>query len=433
MGVNGASAGPASSTETAASRHPAMTDSRTVLLVHHRDVRSPFSATVPHYLLRELSERHTVHVLCRDRPDVENDDRVPASAVEHCLYTGRIRLVSGPLFLLLSTVYAGLLGFRVGFDATYGFQRTIPQAWVASRSGNARFVVGLQSVPVRQEVDLLRTSSADRDLGKRLSVGIQSLYAVVVGRLLQRATAVVCLTDGIRRITEREYGIDLSDAHVIGMGVDPDVFAAADGRNRSPRFTEPVTVTYVGTMGESRGLEHVVEALAATERDVRFRVVGDGVPEYIDAVKATAERLGVADRVEWAGRIPHEAVPAVLAESDIAVSPLDDIESFRISFPAKLLEYLAAGVVVVATDIPPHRDLIDDGRNGLLYDGTAAGFRDALARCFENPGDKRRLERAARETARDYDWADVVERHERVLFGRPADGPAATELVASRR
>ena len=401
-----------------------------VLVVHHREISSPYSATVPHYLSRTLADSHTVHVLSRRFSGREEDGEFPDDVVHHQIGTGEVPIVSGLAFLVASTLYAVALAARYRFDAVYGFQQTIIQAWLAARAGGSRFVVGLQSVPVRQKRDLSNAAHERLGVRRRARIAVKAKYAWAVGRLLDRTTDVVCLTDGIRELTEREYGVDLSDAHVIGMGVDADRFAV-DSRRRSARGPDDTwVVTYVGSIGPPRGLEHVLDALAETDRDVELRVAGSGADDYMGALRERARELGIDDRVTWLGIVPHEEVPAVLADADIAVSPLADIESYRVSFPAKLLEYMAAGTVVVATDIPAHRRLVDPGENGLLYDGTATGLVGALEDVVGGEVDARALGRAARATAEARDWEAVVAEHEAVLFDRSVRRPGSRPVPA---
>ncbi|MFY4813990.1 glycosyltransferase [Haloarcula sp. AONF1] len=393
-----------------------MAQRRSLLLIHHRDVRSPFSATVPHYISTKLAAAHTVHVICSADEDHDAGDSGNTSVVYHPLRTGNTRLISTIAFFIIATLYAAVLGARHRFDATYGFQRTLVQAWVGAIAGDSRFVAGLQVVPVRQKRDFVTSRQADMSPAERLSVMIWAGYAAAVKVVLQRCDQITCLTEGIRKVTEQEYGLDLSSAVVIGMGVDTETFEPADGRQTSDSFSRPLTVTYVGSLGAARGLPHVIEALAECSVAFEFHIAGDGQSGYIDAMQAKAAQLGVADQIVWYGRVPHSDVPELLTRTDVAISPLEDIESYRISFPAKLLEYMAASTVVMATDIPPHQRLITDGNNGILYDGTETGLCSAIERCLNDPAVASQIETTARETAEAHDWDTVVNKHAAVLF-----------------
>ena len=107
--------------------------------------------------------------------------------------------------------------------------------------------------------------------------------------------------------------------------------------------------------------------------------------------------------------MPNEQVPSYLAACEVFVSPAVGQESFGIA----LVEAMAAGLPVVATDIPGFREVVSDGTEGLLVpprdpEALAAG----LVRVLTEPGLAARLGEAGRTHARTFDWPIVVERLE---------------------
>ncbi len=389
-------------------------DRKSILFVENLDLASPLGCTVAYYLVTELADSHTVHAICRRRADRRDGEDVPEGVELHSIYTGEIPVVSGLLYVLLSTLYAVALSAVHRYDVVFSFQNDVIQGWLGARAGGSKFVVGLQSVPVRQTRDFVASTDGSPGIRAAISMKLYALYAATLTRLLESAAVVVCLTDGIRGVTEDVYSIDLSDAPVIGMGVDADRFAGGEPRPESG--SDAWTMTYVGTITPTRRIDHVIEAVAALDHDVELRIAGTGPDDHLASLEEKARTLGVAGQVEWLGLVPHEEIPELLRSTDVAVSPLADIESYRISFPAKLLEYMAAGCPVVATDIPPHRRLIDDGENGLLYDGSTTAFVRALETCFDGEQRQESISCRARETAREYDWDVIVGRYEDVLF-----------------
>jgi phosphatidyl-myo-inositol alpha-mannosyltransferase len=114
------------------------------------------------------------------------------------------------------------------------------------------------------------------------------------------------------------------------------------------------------------------------------------------------------------GAVPNEEVPSYLAACELFVSPAVGQESFGIV----LVEAMAAGVPVVATDIPGYREVLSDGVEGILVpprdpEALAAG----LVRVLTEPGLAARLGEAGRQRARAFDWPIVVDRLE-ALYGR---------------
>jgi glycosyltransferase involved in cell wall biosynthesis len=374
----------------------------------------PISTTVPYYLSTEFSRTHQVHIICPK--EYENEDRNQDGNIDniHRINVGKIPILSPILFLIYSTIYAPILSIRYGFDSIYSFQMTLLQGWLSSCVSKARFIVGLQSVPVRQGRNLSNEEgNDDRDIRKQINMFFLSLYQQFASYFIEQSTETICLTEGIRTKTEEIYEISLTDAHIIGMGVDTQKFEICHDEHTK---TDPWVVTYIGSIRPIRGFEHVLEAVSASEHDIRFQIAGDGPVRYINKISKKANRLGIQESVNWLGVVPHDEIPELLKESDIAISPLPDVESYRISFPAKLLEYMAAGSLVIATDIPPHSNIIDDNMTGYLYDGTQMDLVETFNRCIQNPENHTLIRQQARETATNHDWENIINRYEEVVF-----------------
>ena len=127
-----------------------------------------------------------------------------------------------------------------------------------------------------------------------------------------------------------------------------------------------------------------------SDNDLRFLFVGDG--KGMPAFKAAVSHLG--DRVILTGNVPHSRVPGLVALLDIGVLP----GTAPYTSPLKILEWMAAGVAIVAPRHPPIEELLVDGVHGLLFEpGDCAAF---IERAMGLAGDaelRRRLGEAARE------------------------------------
>jgi phosphatidylinositol alpha-mannosyltransferase len=142
--------------------------------------------------------------------------------------------------------------------------------------------------------------------------------------------------------------------------------------------------------------------IAARRPEARLIVAGDGAER--DAV----ERLTppVRERVTMLGNVPHDRLPPYHAASDVFVGPALGRESFGIV----LVEAMAAGLPVVASDIPGYREVVRDGVDGVLVPpGDAGALADAVSRLLEDRAEASRLAAAGLERAARFDW-DVVAR-----------------------
>jgi phosphatidylinositol alpha-mannosyltransferase len=169
-------------------------------------------------------------------------------------------------------------------------------------------------------------------------------------------------------------------------------------------------VLWTHRLDPQKGFPVALRAFArlATELDdVVLVVAGDGRDR--DAIGLLPPAL--RGRVVMLGAVPNDDLPAYHAGADVFVAAATDMESFGIV----LVEAMAAGVPVVATDIPGYREVVRDGVDGLLVrrdDPNALAA--ALRRVLLEPELAASLVRAGRERAKEYSWEAVAPRIEAI-------------------
>jgi len=182
-------------------------------------------------------------------------------------------------------------------------------------------------------------------------------------------------------------------AHVL-FGVSPEVCRHLTGRygrevvylpngvpapspgnntSRVPGATIPEApyILAVGRLVPEKGLDTLLEAFVAVSGLPVLVIVGgaDQDSEYAQMLKRRA-----ADRVRFLGRMPHETTLDLIRHACLLVLP-----SLHEGLPITLLEGLAAGTTVLASDIAVHREVLEEGRYGLLFHtGDAADLRERL-------------------------------------------------------
>jgi len=161
------------------------------------------------------------------------------------------------------------------------------------------------------------------------------------------------------------------------------------------------------------GPRHAIDGfirLARRVPGVRLLVIGDG-PEAPILQRRVAEAF-LADRVRFLGRVDHADVPAALSWGDcgLATSDMDN-------YGWRLLEMMAAGLPVIATDAGPMRDLIDDGMNGYLCAATPDGVAAAMECVLWGRGGCREMGANARARIEQAFSRDNLLKYEAVLLG----------------
>lgn len=170
----------------------------------------------------------------------------------------------------------------------------------------------------------------------------------------------------------------------------------------SAGLRERLLFGFVGYYRPWHRLDLVLDALATRElAHAGLVLVGEG-PAHAELVERT-RRLGLADRVHYAGPRPHAAVAALLPAFDAALVPA--INPY--ASPLKLFEYMAAGLPSLAPDQPNLREVLADGAEALLVRPDDAGsLHAAMARLASDAALRARLGAAARSAVetRDYTW-----------------------------
>jgi glycosyltransferase involved in cell wall biosynthesis len=172
--------------------------------------------------------------------------------------------------------------------------------------------------------------------------------------------------------------------------VVPERFADLPARDPSA----PAVAVFSGALRPWHGIETIAEAWKLLDGAApRLRVIGDGPSRDVVAA-AGAEMLGA---------VPHERVPRLLGEADIGLAPYSPDAPSYFS-PLKLFEYLAAGLAVVAADIPGVRDVTGSEAAVLIPPGDAPALARAVALLASNHAERERLGSAARVLAAEHTW-----------------------------
>jgi len=194
-------------------------------------------------------------------------------------------------------------------------------------------------------------------------------------------------------------------ATIVPNGVEVELFAGATPVRGLPPGPK---VLWVNRLDPQKAFPVALEAfslLAPELGDLSLVVAGDGRDRRaLESLPADVRR-----RVVMLGTVAHTDLPPYHAAGDAFVSPATGQESFGIV----LVEAMAAGLPVVASDIPGYREVVRDGVEGLLVPpGNAGALAAALRRVLTDADLAGRLAEAGRERALEYSWGRVVPRLE---------------------
>ena len=239
--------------------------------------------------------------------------------------------------------------------------------------------------------------------------GLGELGAHAERWALQQADAVLAVSEPLRQHVV-SLGVAANKVHVIPNGVNTALFQPGPPdialRARLGLGEGPV-LGFVGGLRPWHGIEvlpDLLARLAPSHPGLRLLIAGEG-PLRAGLQRSLLER-GLAGRAVFAGAVPHEEIPAVIRQFDVALAPYPALEHDFYFSPLKVFEYMACGVAVAASNCGQIADIIRDGETGLLH---PAGDLDALAaaceRLLKNPKLRFSLgQTAARHVRENFTW-----------------------------
>ncbi|MGI8759163.1 MAG: glycosyltransferase family 4 protein [Acidimicrobiales bacterium] len=238
-------------------------------------------------------------------------------------------------------------------------------------------------------------------------------FALDQARVCRAATRVVCVSNATLIALHGAVGVDPAKCEVIGAAAQHRLPPAS----RSGDGADPY-VLYVGTLLAHKNVPTLVKAFSGepSRRPRRLLLAGPATAAEGRTLDALVATLGVADRVEHRGWVPAEEL-ALLYASAWAVA----VPSLHEGYGLPVLEAMAAGAPVVASDIPSIREVAGDAVAYVSRPLDPDGWRAALGRLSDDPVERASLARLGSEKALTYSWETVAEQLAR-LFRSTIDG-----------
>lgn len=200
-------------------------------------------------------------------------------------------------------------------------------------------------------------------------------------------------------------GVEREKICAIPNGVDLEVFTY----RYSPVKTG-LRLLYFGTFSAWQGVNLAIDALGLINRDrpAELTLIGSARPQQIAGLKQLAARLKVLDKLTILSGLSQQELVEEIHRSDVVLAPLtaSDRNLVQGCCPLKVLEGMATGVPVIASDLPAVRELGINGEHFLLVKpASSKGIKDAVFRLADEPELAKKLAiNARRRIEENYTW-----------------------------
>lgn len=236
------------------------------------------------------------------------------------------------------------------------------------------------------------------------------MIAPVARKIARRLDVRIAVSPAAQQFAAEALHMPMGAFKILPNGVDVEHYVKAEP---IPELVDPERplLLFVGRLEARKGLDVLIRAflrLRTTMPRVRLCVVGEG-PERERAQQMVPP--SIRPDVLFVGSVSEDEKPRYHASADLFVAPNVGGESFGII----LLEAMAAGLPIVASDIPGFRTVMKDGRQGrLVPPGNAFNMADAIGTVLSNTRLAQAMAAEGERTVAEYDWAVIGRRIEQL-------------------
>lgn len=226
--------------------------------------------------------------------------------------------------------------------------------------------------------------------------------------IFENASTIIALTEYMKRKMKKTVNKEIN---VIPNGVDLSKFTINEDKidiRRELDIPQDKTILIsVGRLYPVKGIEYLIRSinhLRETHNDLKLLIIGDGAER--NNLEKLSEELNNEDYIEFRGKIPNEKIPLYLRASDVFILP-----SLSEGFPNALLEAMASGLPVVATNIRGLDEILEDGVNGFLVNPKSPKeIANKISHIIQDSALSEKFSQNNKVKAEEYSWETVIKK-----------------------
>ena len=229
---------------------------------------------------------------------------------------------------------------------------------------------------------------------------------VILRRLMHRLDARTVVSAAVLPYITRYFP---GEYHIVPNGIDPARFSSPDLKPIEKFDDGKLNILFLGRLDKRKGFRYLLAAfrqIKAVIPEARLLVAGafdrDDKKKYV----RYARKYGLRD-VKFIGFVSNEDLPRYYHSAHVFCAPSTGFESFGLV----LLEAMASGVPIVASDIPGYRQVVTHGHEGLLVPAKdEVALAEAIIALLRSPEQRARLAANGQRTAEQYSWKSIAQR-----------------------
>jgi len=176
--------------------------------------------------------------------------------------------------------------------------------------------------------------------------------------IFKKSQAVVANSEGLKQLAQKADPIDIS---IIHNGIDTDFFSPSNSTKNNKEFE----LLFAGRLSEQKNLPFLLKQVAEFQNKhngkIKLHIAGDGPLKQ--QIQDLSKNLGIADCITWHGWVDKNKIVSLCQKLDCFINP-----SLCEGMPNTVLEAMACGLPVIASNVPGNNTLVKDKENGYLFD-----------------------------------------------------------------
>jgi len=222
---------------------------------------------------------------------------------------------------------------------------------------------------------------------------------------VKKCDRLITITNQIKKLYTTI--VDEKKVSVIPFGVDTEVFRPSFSKSHR----DELEILYSGSLYPLKGVNHLIRAMADIVKSglkARLTIVGDGLQKE-ELIKLAGE-LGISRCVAFEGFVPYSDMPQFYRRCDVFCFP-----TLGEPFGKAMIEAMACGKPVIATNVGGSTEIIRDGVNGILVPPANPRAIASAIQQMKSEGERRKMGQEARAVAvKDFSWDTVASKYHRL-------------------